>query len=415
MTPDIDLLELLPDDLKYQVLDDISRVDDAQSVLARKQRRAIEVLRQHTQQGRRPDKSGDAPCTSDHVQVDRPSRRANCTEKVAKLYREGEAAIRHRIAVLEAAEEDPAKWGDLLQEMDNAGSPERAFQHLRTRRIAEQIDEDSVPDPGQAIGREGDLWQLGDHWLMCGDCTNPDHVARLFDGEKPHLMVTDQPYGVQFDGGWRAEAIGRRVRGSVPNDDRADWTPAYALFPGDVAYVFHSKRYGGIVLAGLEGLGFEWKGTIAAATPHFALDRSHYHSQHEPCFYVVRGKDAHWQGGLNQSDVWRITRVNDGRDERTDHGTQKPVVCMRIPIVNSSEPGDAVYDPFVGSGTTITAAEIEKRRCYGMDIDPVYCTIAIERWRNFTGRKAVLVATGQTFEEVKAERSGTDHHSQETP
>ena len=106
---------------------------------------------------------------------------------------------------------------------------------------------------------------------------------------------------------------------------------------------------------------------------------------------------------------------NDGRDERTEHGTQKPVECMLIPIQNSSEPGDAVYDPFVGSGTTIIAAQIAKRRCFGMDIDPVYCTIAIERWQNFTGRQAILAETGQTFEEVKAERLGTNQHPQETP
>jgi DNA modification methylase len=300
--------------------------------------------------------------------------------------------------------------------MDKAGTPERAFQHLQARLIAERIDKDRVPEPGQAVAREGDLWQLGDHWLMCGDSTSPDHVARLFDGEKPSLMVTDQPYGVQFDGVWRAEAFGRRVRGSVPNDDRPDWTPAYVLFPGDVAYVFHSKRYGGIVLAGLEGIGFEWKGTMAAVMRHFALGRCHYNPQYEPCFYVVRrGKDARWQGGDDKSDVWQITRVNDGRDERTDHGTQKPVNCMLIPIENSSEPGDAVYDPFVGSGTTIIAAQIAKRRCFGMDIDPVYCTIAIERWQNFTGRQAVLAETGQTFDEVKAERLGTNQHPQETP
>jgi hypothetical protein len=133
MKLDLKVLELLPPELKYELIEDISYQGDKQSVLARKQRRAIDILSQNTNQGQRPDKPCDEACTSNDVQVARPSRRANSTEKVAKLYGEGEAAVRHRIAVLKAAEEDPAKWGDLLQEMDKAGTPERAFQHLRAR------------------------------------------------------------------------------------------------------------------------------------------------------------------------------------------------------------------------------------------------------------------------------------------
>jgi DNA methylase len=136
------------------------------------------------------------------------------------------------------------------------------------------------------------------------------------------------------------------------------------------------------------------------------LGRGHYQSQYEECWYVVRhSRDSHWNGSRDKLDVWMIGRANDGRDDRTDHGTQKPVESMLRPIENSSKPGDAVYDPFVGSGTTIIAAEILRRCCYAMDIDPIFCTVAIERWQKYTGQQARLDATRQTFDEVRAERS----------
>jgi DNA modification methylase len=179
---------------------------------------------------------------------------------------------------------------------------------------------------------------------------------------------------------------------------------AYALFDGDVAYVF-AGWHSDVTIAGLEALGFGRRCRNVWAKAHFVLGRGHYHSQYEDCWYAVRrGRDAHWNGGRDKSDLWTITRSDDGRDERTSHGTQKPVDWMLRPIENSSRPGDAVYDPFVGSGTTIIAAEVAGRQCYAMDIDPTYCTVAIERWQNFTKSQAVLEATGQTFDEVKNER-----------
>lgn len=229
-------------------------------------------------------------------------------------------------------------------------------------------------------------------------------------------MVTDAPYGVNFAPAWRAEVLGpRRIPRGVMNDDRADWSEAYALFPGDVAYVYHGSLKSDDVIAGLESLGFERRGHIIWVKPQFVIGRGHYHSQYEGCWYVGRpGRDLHWHGGRDKSDVWMIARSNDGRDDRTNHGTQKPVECMLCPIVNSSQPGDAIYDPFVGSGTTIIAAEIAGRRCFAMDLDPVYCTVAIERWQNFTGRQAVLEATEQTFGEAKSDRLGANELQSES-
>jgi DNA modification methylase len=406
VTPLTQWLALLPPALRNEVIEDVSRKADKQSVLARKQQRLIGILKEHTNQGKRPESNGSDTCTAHDVQAGKPSRRANTTEKVARLYREGEKAVRERIYVLEAAEAKPDKYGKFLKDMDSADNPHGAYHRLREAQRAERIARDHTPDPSEPVVRPGEVWRLGDHRLMCGDSTVAADVNRLLAGAAPHLMVTDPPYGVDFDAGWRARFLGRRrVPGVVPNDHRADWTEAFALFHGDVAYVYHGNRKRRVAERSLETAGFETRALIIWTKPHFVFDGAHYHSQYEGCFYAVRkGRNAHCQIRCDQSDVWPIVADADGRDGRTIHGTQKPVDCMLRPIENSSQPGDAVYDPFVGSGTTIIAAEIAERRCYAMDIDPLYCTVAIERWQNFTGREAILEATGQTFAEVKNER-----------
>jgi DNA modification methylase len=124
---------------------------------------------------------------------------------------------------------------------------------------------------------------------------------------------------------------------------------------------------------------------------------------HEPCWYAVRkGQTAHWEGDRKQTTVWEIANSNafgggEGRRNSTNHGTQKPVECMRRPIENNSKAGDAVYDPFVGSGTTIIAAEMTGRRCLAIEIDPGYVDVAVRRWQDFTGKTAALEATGETL------------------
>ena len=406
MTPLTEWLALLPPALRNEVIEDVSRKTDKQSVRARKQRQLIGILREHTNQGRRPEPNGSDTCTATDVQVGKPSRRANTSEKVARLYREGEKAVRERIYVLEKAEGDPDNYGKFLKEMDDAGNPHRAYKRLRETQRAECIRRDHIPDPGEPVARLGDVWILGHHRLMSGDATAPDDVKRLLVGAAPHLMITDPPYGVDYDAAWRAKAFNRRrAPRSVMNDDRADWREAFRLFQGTVGYVYHPILRSDEVIDSLESVRLMRRNAIIWVKPHFAIGRGHYQRRYEPCWYVVReGGNSHWRGGRDKSDVWEISRDQDGRDDRTDHGTQKPVECMLRPIENNSRPGEAVYDPFVGSGTTIIAAEIAGRRCYGMDLDPVCCTMAIERWQSYTVREAILEATGQKFDEVKAER-----------
>ena len=278
-----------------------------------------------------------------------------------------------------------------------------------------QTDPDAVPDaPAVAATVPGDVWVLGNHRLVCGDATDAAHVDSVLDGSVAHLMVTDPPYGVNYRPAWRNEALPvwkkSRATGEVQNDDRADWHEAWELFAGDVAYVWHAGNKAHVVAESLLGCGFEVRAQIIWTKQNFVISRGDYHPQHEPCFYLVRkGKKGHWNGDRKQSTVWEIrngSSVGGGTsdDKHTGHGTQKPVECMKRPIENNSKPGDLVYEPFSGSGTTIVACEMTGRHCRAIELDPVYVDMAVIRWEEFTGQSARLAATGQTYAEVRAER-----------
>jgi DNA modification methylase len=256
-------------------------------------------------------------------------------------------------------------------------------------RNRQAATEDELPEPPKKpTTKPGDLWRLGDHLLLCGSATSGTDVPRLMAaaGGHPALMVTDPPYGVDYDPEWRNRAgVSSTARtGKVTNDDRVDWREAWALFPGTVAYVWHAGRLGAQVVESLEAAGFKLRAHIVWAKRRLVLGRGDYHWQHEPCFYAVRGK-AHWQGARDQTTVWEVGG-GEG-DEATVHGTQKPVEVMRRPMLNNSGRGDLVYDPFIGSGTAIIAAETVERGCLGIELEPAYCDMAIERWKKFTGGK----------------------------
>jgi DNA modification methylase len=266
-----------------------------------------------------------------------------------------------------------------------------------------QEGENEVPEaPDDPVSRPGDLWVLGHHRLLCGDSTAATDVERVLNGVTPLLMVTDPPYGVDYDPGWRNQAGAARTKrtGKVLNDDRADWREAWALFPGDVAYVWHGALHAATVAESLEAAGFAIRSQIVWAKDRLVLSRGDYHWQHEPCWYAVKktGK-GHWAGDRKQTTLWQISGKD--QDAETVHGTQKPVECMRRPILNNSSPGQAVYEPFMGSGTTLIAAETTGRVCLGIELDPAYVDVAVERWQRFTGQEAVLEGDGCSFAEIQ--------------
>jgi DNA modification methylase len=262
-------------------------------------------------------------------------------------------------------------------------------------------------------------------------------VEILLDGRKPHLMVTDPPYGVNYDPDWRNHAarnstagmgnrkIGAGAIGKVKNDDRADWRVAWELFPGVVAYVWHAGKFAAEVATSLSAAKFIVRSQLVWVKSHFAIGRGDYHWGHEPAYYATKqgsfddhwrfeeehelaayavklGEKAEWRGGRKQSTVWEINMVKND----TGHGTQKPVECMLRPILNNSGGGDLVYDPFLGSGTTVIAAHKSGRVCLGLELDPVYVDVIVQRWATFTGGVPIHLATGKTMAELKADRHG---------
>lgn len=307
------------------------------------------------------------------------------------------------------------------------------FADVELARLLEQqdaspglTDEDAVPDgPEEPASRVGDLFILGDHRLICGDCTQPDVVARLFGDAKPFLLITDPPYGIELDSEWRdraglngcgpAEAsyMKHRTEGhtqtTISGDTRADWSEAFALVPSlEVAYVWHASVFAREVLDGLMRIGFLYPQQLIWNKGRTVLTRTHYWYQHEPCAYV-RKVNAPWYGKAGEnSTVWDSPSpkfiMGGSAEQKWDHPTQKPMALMTKPILNHTLPGEAVYDCFLGSGTTLIAAEQTGRVCYGVELDPKYVDVIVRRWQQYTGKRAVLEGDGGAFDEIAEER-----------
>lgn len=260
--------------------------------------------------------------------------------------------------------------------------------------LVKPIEEEDAPaarvDEAEELRKKwgvevGQVWQIGNHRLMCGDATSKDDVGKLLAGAKPFMMVTDPPYGVEYDPEWRHRSgiIDSDRTGSVVNDEIIDWTPAYTLFPGSVAYVWHASYFTIEVGSNLKAVGFQVRASIIWRKQQLVIGRGHYHWQHEPAWYCVRkGATAKWQGDRKQSTIWDIPNPLKSGEEETNHGTQKPIECMARPIRNHGNANDHVYDPFVGSGTTLVAAEMLGRRCYAMDVYPPYVAVALQRMKD---------------------------------
>jgi DNA modification methylase len=299
------------------------------------------------------------------------------------------------------------------------------------------------PIPENPVSRPGDLWLCGKHRVLCGDATSPEAVAQLLGERRPHLMVTDPPYGIELDSEWRdraglntapghkrtpatkaaakanpqypAEAsyMKHRTEGhtetTISGDTRADWSEAFELVPSlQIAYVWHASVFTREVLNGLLRIDFLYPQQIIWNKGRTVLTRTHYWYQHEPCWYV-RKKNAPWLGRAGEnSTVWDSPSpkfIMGGSDEeKYDHPTQKPVDLMRRPILNHLKRGELVYEPFLGSGTTLAAAELTERVCCGIELDPKYVDVVIQRWQTLSGKAAKLDGDGRTFDEIAEER-----------
>ncbi|MGA3028034.1 MAG: DNA modification methylase [Bryobacteraceae bacterium] len=320
-----------------------------------------------------------------------------------------------------------AELRDLDFDLELTGFDGREIDELLSGPDADDRANLAPPIPEHPTSRLGDVWVMGKHRLICGDCTEADVVARLPGTAKPHLMVTDPPYGIELDSEWRdraglngcgpAEAsyMKHRTEGhtntSISSDTRADWSEAFALVPDlQVAYVWHASKFTSEVLAGLLRIGFLHHQQIIWDKTRTVLTRTHYWFQHEPCWYV-RKKNAPWFGRPgDNSTIWSCPSpkfiMGGSKEEKCDHPTQKPIELMRRPILNHTKRGEVVYDPFLGSGTTLIAAEMTERVCYGIELDAKYVDVICRRWQGFTNRHATLDGDGRTLAQIQADRLG---------
>lgn len=292
----------------------------------------------------------------------------------------------------------------LLKEIHDA-APE-AYEDLLLDELASQTLfeengatlEDQVPAaPDEPVSERGAVYTLGRHRLMCGDATNDADVAMLLAGRTPFIMVTDPPYGVDYDPAWRKEARERGTLGlgspegtvttPVEGDQTASWIEAYRLFEGDVVYLWHAGWFVHVAAAELDALDLVRRTYIIWDKGKAPPSRGHYHWRHEPCWYAVRkGRTARWCGDRKQTTMWEVPLLDANaapEDTLAGHSTQKPVECMARPLRNHGAAGDIVYDPFVGSGTTIIAAQKTGRDCLAIDIVPSNVDIARRRWAEF--------------------------------
>jgi DNA modification methylase len=303
---------------------------------------------------------------------------------------------------------DQAKLADLLSELNRSSSGLAAvgFSEADLSRLLEKLDvdwsagqrdPDEVPEapPQDALYvKRGQLWRLDHHRLLCGDATRHDDVNRLLSGRRADMAVTDPPYNVNY--GASSSARRRPRRRTLANDDLTPpsweafvrrWAHHVVTSVDGGLYVFMSSKEWPSVSRLLEEAGGHWSDTIIWAKDRFVLGRADYQRQYEPIWYGWRkGSRHYWCQDRAQGDVWLIPRP-----AASDlHPTMKPVALVERAIANSSSPGARVLDLFLGSGTTLIACERLSRRCIGMELEPLYVQVAIERWQRYTGRVAVL-------------------------
>src|ERR1022692_2939692 len=319
-----------------------------------------------------------------------------------------------------------------LQDLAEADFDPRELEELLTLPDNDEQADIAPPLPENPVSRLNDLWLCGnrrnEHRILCADATGPEAVSRLLGDRKPFLLVTDPPYGISLDSEWRdraglngcgpAEAsyMKHRTEGhtetTISGDTRADWSGAFELVPSlQIAYVWHASIFTREVLNGLERIGFLYPQQIIWNKGRTVLTRTHYWYQHEPCWYV-RKKNAPWFGKAGENaTIWDspspkfiMGGSKEDGDEKQDHPTQKPIDLMRRPLLNHTKRGEACYDPFLGSGTTLAAAEITERVCWGIELDPKYVDVVITRWQGLTGGKATLDGDGRMFDQVAHER-----------
>jgi len=312
---------------------------------------------------------------------------------------------------------DDERLAALLKELHGSGDLDTSgydgddLDDLLKQLGKDDEEEDEIPDPPKKpVTRRGDLWTLGDHRLLCGDSTKPEDVSRTMGKDRAMLMATDPPYMVEY-GGWHSAA----ARKSSDKIEKKDWTETYkevtpeqlkaalgngvnVSAEGVAIYVWHSDSRAAELRTILDDLGVLWHQTIIWTKPSGIPTHCVYMQQHEPCAFgwmkgtrarMARGGQGTAGAGYNWTTVWAIDWDGAAKPPgERGHPTMKPTEISIRPMQLHTKPGDVVYEPFSGSGTQIIAAEKTGRRCRAIEIEPAYVDVAVQRWEQFTKKKA---------------------------
>ena len=272
--------------------------------------------------------------------------------------------------------------------------------------------DDEVPDtPAKPKSELGDIYELGDHRVMCGDATKIEDFNMLMDNKKADMVFTDPPYGVSYEAGlddkvsrMKAHRSVSRENTQITNDTISDDDGLYNFLLGAFQSIAEYCKHGVYVcfannratpfLRAWKDAGFHNASTIIWVKDRLVMGRGHYHYQYEPILYGWKEKNTgKWMGDRKQSNVWKMDRPS----VNALHPTMKPVELVIRALVNSSGSEDMVLDPFLGSGSTLIAAEKTGRICYGMELDPKYVDVIVQRYIDYTGNKKII----KNGEEIK--------------
>ena len=306
-----------------------------------------------------------------------------CLKHLTEAQKKAYIIADNRLALNAGWDEDMLKveleeLNDLEFDISLLGFEDNEIESLLSEPTEGLTDEDAVPDlPEEPTTKLGDLWILGEHRLLCGDSTSIDDVDKLMDGNKADMVFTDPPYNVAFNG--RSGKFDVIKNDKLSNDEFVDFIDGFL----STLEVINSNTYYiccNWAFYGLLQLKLKPKACIVWAKNVFGLGKGYRH-QHE--FILFDGLVD--PSITNESDLWNIAK-----DSNYQHPTQKPVELPERAIKNSSKKKNIVLDLFLGSGSTLIAAEKTNRKCYGMELDPKYCDVIIQRWQEFTGNKAEL-------------------------
>ena len=315
-----------------------------------------------------------------------------CVEVDLNIDQEKELNIRLNKNVGEWDYDSLANYFDVGELMD-WGFTDDELQFYEDEPEQGLIEDDEIPEVEESITKQGDLWILGDHRLLCGDATKKEDVDMLMDGNKADMVFTDPPYGVDYDGGIQFTSNGvKRGQQKKLKDDHigteiySKVIPIISQYSLGACYTWFAGTKAKDIYSAIDNVGDISALIIWIKNGGYGAINAHYKQKHEPCLYwKPKNKTMNWSGKSTENTIWEINK--DGKNKL--HPTQKPVELALKAISNHD--ASIVMDLFLGSGSTLIACEKLNRKCYGMELDPHYCDIIVKRWEEFTGKKAKRV------------------------